>query len=482
MSAKILIVESDLDTSNAARSELEGRGFSVEETADARGSIEQIRHSRPSLVVLAVELGAGQNGYLICSKLKKDPELKDIPLIIIGPPVGFEKHRKLKNTRAEDYLSKPLDPVQLADAVSALIGAPKSLPLDQVAAPTPAFKQRGADEEPTLLEGDPDLEMLDAAFDHALPPDLTSSESTEPPSESESEIYLSVEPELNGDGTVQQLRSEVEALRQSSAAAQERAAQAEARALALEAQLATRAGPGGTKTPGGKSDRDYFALRETLNKKDREILQLKTELTDREKQILEFNDQETHVEQRVAELSEVLNQRDSELADSQDKLAATESDLSETREKLAAAEVSTEDFRSRAEQFELAMQQAQNEAAEVRGELEALRSELQNGRTEAESIQLQFDQAKADLESAEAQLASQASRFAEETESMRNRLAEIEASSAKQEERIEKLHQRIKSDEKLREKTKKALSIALQLLDEQESLAGKKTSRLPPES
>ncbi len=445
MSAKILIVESDLGTSNAARSELEGRGFSVEETADGKGSVEHIRRSQPSLIVLAVELGAGQNGYLICSKLKKDPELKGIPLIIIGPPDGFEKHRKLKNTRAENYLSKPLDPVQLADAVSALIGAPESLPPDQVAAPTPGLRQPGDDQEQTLLEGDPDLEMLDAAFDQASPPDLPSSETTEPSSESEGDIYLSVEPEPNGDPNVQQLRNAIEELQQSSAAAEERAAQAEARAVALEAQLANRAGPGGSKTPSGKSDRDYLALRDTLNKKDREILQLKTELTERDKQILEFNDQDTQVEQRVAELSEVINLRDSELADSRDKLAATDFDLAEAREKLAAAEASAEDFRARAEQFEVAMQQAQNEAAEVRGEVEALRLELQNGRSELESVQLQLDQAKADLE----------------------------ASSAKQEERIEKLYQRIKGDEKLREKTKKALSIALQLLDEQESLAGK---------
>jgi len=438
MSAKILIVESDLGTSNAARSELEGRGFSVEETSEGKGCVERIRHSRPSLIVLAVELSSGQNGYLICSKLKKDPELKDIPLIIIGPPDGFEKHRKLKNTRAEDYLSKPLDAIQLADTVSALIGAPESATSELAGAPAPAHQ------EPTLLEGDPDLEMLDAAFDLDSPGDLASGEKA-PSSDSEGDLYVSVEPEPNGDSGVQQLREAVEELQKSSAAAEERAAQAEARALALEAQLTNRSGPGGSKTSSGKSDRDYLALRDTLNKKDREILQLKTELTEREKQILEFNDQDTHVEQRVADLTEVINLRESELADSRDKLAATESELADVREKLAAVEVSSEDFRARAEQFELAMQQAQNEAAEVRGEVEALKLELQNGRSEMETVQLQLDQTKADLE----------------------------AASAKQEERIQKLYQRIKGDEKLREKTKKALSIALQLLDEQESLAGK---------
>ena len=42
----------------------------------------------------------------------------------------------------------------------------------------------------------------------------------------------------------------------------------------------------------------------------------------------------------------------------------------------------------------------------------------------------------------------------------------MEAVNAKHEERVVKAYQKIKSDEKIREKTRKALAIALQLLDE----------------
>src|SRR3712207_5034297 len=96
MSKNILIVESDTVLSATLRHALEDRGFSVQETTDGKGSVDQIRHDRPDLVVLAVDLSAGQNGYLICGKLKKDDDLKNVPISIIGNPDGFAQHRKLK--------------------------------------------------------------------------------------------------------------------------------------------------------------------------------------------------------------------------------------------------------------------------------------------------------------------------------------------------------------------------------------------------
>ena len=54
----------------------------------------------------------------------------------------------------------------------------------------------------------------------------------------------------------------------------------------------------------------------------------------------------------------------------------------------------------------------------------------------------------------------------EEREELRKELAEAKASAAQNEERAIKAYQKIKSDEKLREKTRKALQIALALLED----------------
>src|SRR6185436_1677619 len=58
---------------------------------------------------LSIELPR-MNGFSVCNKLKKDPALKDVPLIIMSSDSSdetFEQHRKLR-TRAEDYVHKPI--------------------------------------------------------------------------------------------------------------------------------------------------------------------------------------------------------------------------------------------------------------------------------------------------------------------------------------------------------------------------------------
>ncbi len=433
MSKKVLIVEIDSAVSSASRAALEAAGFSAEESADPRGCIELIRGTAPDLVVLAVDLGPGQSGYLICSKLKKDSDLKGIPVIIIGSPDGFEKHSKLKTTRADDYVAKPFEPEELVARIERLIGFPDDIPVttddsgfgELLEAETVQPDQLVSVEEETTIQGEPDLAIIDDAFDSG--PGTESVEETSPaPAWDETsdsgkpayeangealEPFPESGPDINGTEP-QQLLARVDQLQEALAKTQEsleetqtalqeaqrRAEQAEARARSAE--------PAGSKTaPPGKSEKDYFALKDALSKRDREILQLKTQLTERDKEILELHDRETQLEQQVSETAENLAQRESELAGERDRITEVEGSL----------------------------QQAQGESVELRSEVEGIRGEL---------------------------------------EAARSRIREMESSTSKSEARIEKLYERIKGDEKLREKTKKALSIALQLLDEQQSLAG----------
>src|SRR5213078_1430987 len=70
------------------------------------------------------------NGYMLCTRLKKDEALKSIPVILTSAnatPDSFEKHKKLK-TRAEEYLIKPFEPPALFAKVNALLGLPAEAP------------------------------------------------------------------------------------------------------------------------------------------------------------------------------------------------------------------------------------------------------------------------------------------------------------------------------------------------------------------
>jgi len=60
---------------------------------------------------------------IVCNKLKKDPALRDVPLIIMSSESSdetFEQHRKLR-TRAEDYVHKPIGFQELLARIQPLV-------------------------------------------------------------------------------------------------------------------------------------------------------------------------------------------------------------------------------------------------------------------------------------------------------------------------------------------------------------------------
>src|SRR5690606_36976063 len=84
------------------------------------------------LILLTIELPQ-MNGFLVCKKLKKNPETQTIPVVILSSEATeeiFEQHRKLR-TRAEEYLRKPIDPDVLIERVASLVTLEASAePLD----------------------------------------------------------------------------------------------------------------------------------------------------------------------------------------------------------------------------------------------------------------------------------------------------------------------------------------------------------------
>ena len=172
MSKKIAIIESDAGFSSRLRGELEGRGFSVANTGDGKAAVELVKREKPDLIILSVELAAGQSGYIICGKLKKDEELKKIPVIIVGKDAeGFESHKRLK-ARAEEYLKKPFDPPAILEKVGSLIGLPEPVGGDLVLEDESLGLSTLGEDEPLLdkpegeTRADPDLDLLDAAFEN----------------------------------------------------------------------------------------------------------------------------------------------------------------------------------------------------------------------------------------------------------------------------------------------------------------------------
>src|ERR1051326_8363070 len=116
----VLVFESDSKFAGELKGELEKRGCAVTVVDDAAVGLQTASVDKPDLIILTIELPR-MNGFSVCNKLKRDPALKEVPLIIMSSDSTeetFEQHRRLR-PHAEDYAQKPIAFVDLLSRISA---------------------------------------------------------------------------------------------------------------------------------------------------------------------------------------------------------------------------------------------------------------------------------------------------------------------------------------------------------------------------
>src|SRR5690606_631840 len=122
----ILIFESDLSFANELQAEFIRRSCEVSVVDDATVGLQQAATSPPDLILLCTELPR-MNGFSVCNRLKRDPELRQIPVIIMSANASeenFQQHRNLTNKRADDYVHKPISVGDMLHRVEQLITLP----------------------------------------------------------------------------------------------------------------------------------------------------------------------------------------------------------------------------------------------------------------------------------------------------------------------------------------------------------------------
>jgi DNA-binding response OmpR family regulator len=171
MSKKILLIDHDGGFAKPLVAALLGRGFSVRHASDGAEGLDLAHAERPDAIVLAAELPR-TSGYAVCNRIKRDPALREIPLLLTSAAASaetFDQHRKLQ-TRAEDYLSKPFAADVLVQRLGALVGSIDVPPVDgdlagigdvRVESTLAALQDAAAGSDP---ERDQDLVAIDAAF------------------------------------------------------------------------------------------------------------------------------------------------------------------------------------------------------------------------------------------------------------------------------------------------------------------------------
>lgn len=91
---------------NGLRSFLDDKQFSVFTVSNPLKALMTIIRHKPDLILLDVMMPE-LDGYELCSLLRKHPEFKGIPIIIVTSNTGLVDRAKAKVVRASGYLTKP---------------------------------------------------------------------------------------------------------------------------------------------------------------------------------------------------------------------------------------------------------------------------------------------------------------------------------------------------------------------------------------
>jgi len=105
MANKILIVEDDKFLRELITKKLDKEGYETSQAVDGEEGLEKVKKEKPALVLLDLIL-PGIDGFEVLSKIKEDPALSRIPVIILsnlGQKEDVERGLKLG---AIDYLIK----------------------------------------------------------------------------------------------------------------------------------------------------------------------------------------------------------------------------------------------------------------------------------------------------------------------------------------------------------------------------------------
>jgi DNA-binding response OmpR family regulator len=117
MNKRVLVVDDDAKTVELVKLYLNRDGYRVEVAYDGVEAIRLAREVRPDLIVLDLML-PGFDGLQVCQTLRQE---SDVPIIMLTARTTEEDKLKGLGLGADDYVTKPFSPRELAARVRAVL-------------------------------------------------------------------------------------------------------------------------------------------------------------------------------------------------------------------------------------------------------------------------------------------------------------------------------------------------------------------------
>jgi pilus assembly protein CpaE len=117
---RILIVDDDPDALTLIGLTLERRGYTVLKASGGAEALMLADSEQPDLVLLDLMM-PHMDGYEVCRRLKSDPRLADIPIVMLTAKAQMASQVEGYRVGADDYVTKPVHPDDLASHIHSVL-------------------------------------------------------------------------------------------------------------------------------------------------------------------------------------------------------------------------------------------------------------------------------------------------------------------------------------------------------------------------
>jgi len=124
---RLLMIDDDPDFVAGVRAILEQGGYAVDAQHNPKDGFAALQSGHYDLLLLDIMMGRGAEGIMLARKIRKDPALRDIPVLIITgireqmaflfPGQGVHPHF----VEVDELVEKPVEPQLLLSKVATLL-------------------------------------------------------------------------------------------------------------------------------------------------------------------------------------------------------------------------------------------------------------------------------------------------------------------------------------------------------------------------
>ncbi len=127
--AKVLVVDDDPDFVKVTSKVLEKAGYEVASAANGAKALQAMRQNPPDVVLLDIMMSYILDGLDVSREMAEDPELKDIPVIMVTSLTGVKGSGVFPTDEyvpVDEWLAKPVDPetmlARVSEALALVVG------------------------------------------------------------------------------------------------------------------------------------------------------------------------------------------------------------------------------------------------------------------------------------------------------------------------------------------------------------------------